>query len=71
MKFLKENRCTDFTFLGESVVVDINIMFLCLFVQLPIYFSVVLSYSLVVMRVNVGASFVLILSCLVSDRREL
>ena len=71
MKFLKENRCTDFTFLGESVVVDINIMFLCLFVQLPIYFSVLLSYSLVVMRVNLGASFVLILSCLVSDRREL
>ena len=41
-----------------------------LFVQLPISFPVLLCYSLVDMRANIGASFVLILSY-VSDRREL
>ena len=40
------------------------------FVQLPIFFPVLFYCSLVGMRVNLGASFVLILSY-VSDRREL
>ena len=52
------------------VVVHINIILLRLFVQLPISFPVLFYYSLVSMRVNLGASFVLILSY-VSDRREL
>ena len=43
---------------------------LSLFVQRPISFPVLFYYSLVGMRVNLGASFVLILSY-VSDRREL
>ena len=68
IKFLKENWYIGFTLLGESVVVQINII-LRLFVQLPIYFPVLLCYSSVDMRVNLRASFVLILSCLVSDRR--
>ena len=41
-----------------------------LFVQLPVSFPVLLCYSLVDMRANIGASFVLILSY-VSNRREL
>ena len=57
-------------FVRESVVVQINVL-LRLFVQLPISFSVLLCYNSVDMRVNLGAYFVLILGCLVSDRREL
>ena len=53
-----------------SVVVHINIILLRLFVQLPISFPVLFYYSLVGMRVNLGASFVLILGY-VSDRKEL
>ena len=45
-------------------------MLLRLFVQLPISFPVLLCYSLVDMRQNIGTSFVLILSY-VLDRREL
>ena len=45
-------------------------MLLRLFVQLSLSFPVLLCYSLVNMRVNLGAS-VLILSYLVSDRKEL
>ena len=47
-----------------------NIILLRLFVQLPISFPVLFYYSLVGMRVNLGTSFVLILSY-VSDRKEL
>ena len=36
-----------------------------------LFSSPLLCFSLVDMRVNLGAPFVLILSCLVSDRREL
>ena len=50
--------------------VHINIMLLRLFVQLPVYFPVLLCYSLVDIRLNLGTSFVLILSY-VTDRREL
>ena len=63
--------------LQVDIIVQINatrvstLMLLRLFVQLPISFSVILCYSLVDMRVNLGAPFVLILNCLVSDRREL
>ena len=52
------------------VVVNINIMLLHLFVQLLNSPPVLLSYSLVSMRTNLGASFALILSH-ISDRREL
>ena len=45
-------------------------MLLRLFVQLSLSFPVLLCYSLVNMRVNLGPS-VLILSYLVSDRKEL
>ena len=71
IKFLKKNWYIDFTFLGEDVVVHINIMLLSLFFPLPISFPVLLCYSLVDMRVNLGPIFVLILIYLVSDRREL
>ena len=72
IKFLKENWYTGFTFLGEDVVVHINIMLLRLFVKLPISsisFPVLSCYGLVDMPVNLGAFFVVILSYLVLDRR--
>ena len=67
---LKQNWYIDFIFLGEGVVVHINIILLLLFAQLHISFPVLFYYSLVGIRVNWGASFVLILSY-VSDRKEL
>ena len=73
-KFLKKKKkkwYIDFTFLGEYVVVHINAMSLSLFFQLPISFPVLLCYSLVDMRMNLGPIFVLILIYLVSDRNEL
>ena len=67
---LKQNWYIDFIFLGEGVVVHINIILLLLFAQLHISFPVLFYYSLVGIHVNWGASFVLILSY-VSDRKEL
>ena len=49
----------------------INIVLLRFLVQLPISFQVLLCYNLVDVRLNLGAVFILILSYLVSDRREL
>ena len=56
IKLLKENWYIDFIYLGEGVVVHINIMLLRLFIQFPISFLVLFYHSLVDMRV--GASFV-------------
>ena len=56
IKLLKENWYIDFIFLGEGVVVYINIMLLRLFIQFPISFPVLFYHGLVDMRV--GASFV-------------
>ena len=70
IKLLKQNWYADFIFLGEGVVVYINLILLSLFVQLPISFSVLYYYNLVGMRVNLVVSFVLILKY-VPDRREL
>ena len=71
IKFLRKNWYIDFTFLGEDVVVHVNVMLLSLFFQIPISFPVLLCYSLVDMRLNLGSIFVLTLIYLVSDRREL
>ena len=71
IKFLKENWYIDFIFLREDVAVHINIMLWRLLAQIPILFPVLLYNNLVDMRVNIGALFVLILSYLVSERREL
>ena len=71
IKFLKENWYIDFIFLREDVAVHINIMLWRLLAKIPILFPVLLYNNLVDMRVNIGALFVLILSYLVSERREL
>ena len=68
---MKENWYIDFIFLREDVAVHINIMLWRLLAQIPILFPVLLYNNLVDMRVNIGALFVLILSYLVSERREL
>ena len=70
IKLLKQNWYIDFLFLEEGVVAHIIIILLRLIVQLPISFPVLFYYSLVGMRMNLGASFALILS-FVSDRKEL
>ena len=61
----------DFTFLGDDIVVHINVMILSLFFPLPISFPFLFCYSLVDMRVSLGTIFVLILIYLVSDKRQL
>ena len=68
---MKENWYINFIFLREDVAVQINIMLRRFLVQIPISVPVFLCNNLVDMRVNLGALFVLILSYLVSERREL
>ena len=68
---MKENWYIDFIFLREDVAVHINIMLWRLLVQIPISFPAFLCNNLIDMRVNLGVLFVLILSYLVSERREL